>query len=65
MIDAFQYFNPAWIKTKVILGDKDFADRDIYTQKYPDGELLISLYHVLVTFNREVTTSKRNNEKLL
>lgn len=59
MIDAFQNFNPAWKKTKVILGDKDFADRDIYSEKYPDAVLQICLYHVLVAFNREVTTAKR------
>lgn len=60
MVDIFQSFNPGWKNTKVILGDKDFADRGIYAEKYPNAILQICLYHVLVTFNREVTTTKRN-----
>lgn len=59
MVDAFQSFNPGWKNTKVILGDKDFADRGIYADKYPNAVLQICLYHVLVTFNREITTAKR------
>lgn len=58
MVDTFQFFNPSWTKTRVILGDKDFADRGIYKQKYPDAVLQICLYHVLVTFSREITTQK-------
>lgn len=63
MVDAFQSFNPAWTRTEVILGDKDFADRGIYAEKYPNAVLQICLYHVLVTFNREITTAKRNITK--
>src|SRR5262249_35552106 len=59
MVDAFQYFNRAWTQTKVMLGDKDFADRGIYIEKYPNAVLQICLYHVLVTFSREITTTKR------
>lgn len=39
MVDAFQSFNPAWTRTEVILGDKDFADRAIYAEKYPNAVL--------------------------
>lgn len=63
MIDAFQDFNSAWTKTVVIIGDKDFADRDVYMEKYPDAVLQICLYHVFVAFNREITTAKRNINK--
>lgn len=63
MIDAFQHFNPAWTQTKVIIGDKDFADRAVYTEKYPNAVLQICLYHVLATFNREITTAKRKISK--
>lgn len=59
MIEVFKEFNPNWSKTKVFIGDKDFADRSIYTEKYPDAVLQICLYHVLLTFHREVTTTKR------
>lgn len=63
MVDIFQELNPAWTKTKVIIGDKDFADRSIYNEKFPDAALQICLYHVLVNFGREVTTQKRNITK--
>lgn len=60
MVDAFQSLNEEWMKTKVILGDKDFADRGIYAEKYPHAVLQICLSHVLVAFNREIMTKKRN-----
>lgn len=59
MIKIFQELNPNWTKTKIIIGDKDFADRSVYTDCFPDAVLQICLYHVLATFNREITTTKR------
>lgn len=63
MIDAKLLVNASWRKTKVILGDKDFADRSIYKEKFPDAELQICLWHVLVALKREVTTTKRDITK--
>lgn len=63
MVDHFQELNPAWTKTVVIIGDKDFADRSVYTEKFPNAVLQICLYHALVAFSREITTSKRNISK--
>ncbi len=60
MIDIFQSLNPRWGNTKVILGDKDFADRAIYATKFPNAVLQICLFHVLVAFNREITPAKRD-----
>lgn len=45
---------------KCVIGDKDFADRIVYTEKFDGVSLQICLFHVLRTFNREVTTCKRN-----
>lgn len=59
MLDVFKEFNPDWPKTEVVIGDKDFADRSIYTEKLPQVTLQICLYHVLVIFHREITTQKR------
>lgn len=59
MIDLFMKFNGDWAKTTVIIGDKDFADRAIYREKFPDAVLQICLYHVLTTFHREINTQKR------
>lgn len=59
MLDVFKEFNCNWHKTKVFVGDKDFADRAVYKEKFADASLHICLYHVLKTFNREITTVKR------
>lgn len=59
MIDVFKELNPAWIKTKVILGDKDFADRYVYSEKFVNAVMKICLFHVQRTFRREITTHKR------
>lgn len=63
MIDTFQKFNPAWVKTRVIIGDKDSADRIVYAEKFPCAALQICLFHVLKTFKREITTAKRDITK--
>lgn len=60
MIDAFQECNDVRRQTRVILGDKDFADRAIYREKFPDAELQICLFHALVTFKREMKSEKRH-----
>lgn len=59
MLTIFKEMNPNWKKTKVFIGDKDFADRSIYTEHFPDAILQIWLFHVLQAFNREVTATKR------
>ncbi|KAG4065407.1 hypothetical protein HA402_002805 [Bradysia odoriphaga] len=59
MIDAFKELNPSWTKTKVILGDKDFADRGVYSEKFTNAVMKICIFHVLRTFRREITIYKR------
>lgn len=63
MLDVFKSLNPASSETKIFLGDKDFADRMVYTEKFPDARLQICLFHVQRTFRREITTEKRNVTK--
>lgn len=60
MVNCFQSLNPSWTQTKIILGDKDFADRGIYAEKYPNAVLLICLWHIPLAFHREITTAKRD-----
>lgn len=59
MLDVFKEWNPNWHKTQIFIGDKDFSDRAVYVERFPDSVLHICLFHVLQTFNREVTTVKR------
>lgn len=60
MLKIFKELNPNWNKTKVFIGDKDFADRSVCTEEFPDAVLQICLFHVLQSFNREISTTKRN-----
>lgn len=59
MLDIFKELNPNWQKTAVCIGDKDFADRSVYLDAFPNAVLQICLFHVLQIFNREITTTKR------
>lgn len=60
MLVTFKEYNADWTETKIFVGDKDFADRAIYLKHFPDAQLQICLFHVLQTFNREISTAKRN-----
>lgn len=62
MIDAFQSINPAWKKTNVILGDKDFADRDVYIEKFPDAVLQICLYLQMFSNGRDSVVNASRQE---
>lgn len=63
MLKIFKEHNRSWYKTKVFIGDKDFADRYVYTDHFPNAVLQICLFHVLQIFNREITTAKREITK--
>lgn len=58
MADIFQKHNPNWEKTKTIMSDKDFIERDVLKSKFPEASILICLFHVLRTFRREITCNK-------
>ena len=57
-MESFKRHNPAWIKTTVIMSDKDFTERQAFTKCFPNASLLICLYHTLRTFRREITIEK-------
>ena len=57
-IQIFKKTNPSWNKTKVILSDKDFTERDAFVGCFPGAALNICLYHTLRSFRREVTCEK-------
>lgn len=60
MITYFKEENEKWNETKVILSDKDFAERKIFKDKFPKAEMQICLFHIIKNFEREITTKKRN-----
>jgi zinc finger SWIM domain-containing protein 3 len=60
MVSAFTHSFEAEIveKTKVIITDKDFVERNVLRASFPNAALHLCLFHTLLTFGREVTTAK-------
>ncbi|KAG8174278.1 hypothetical protein JTE90_021712 [Oedothorax gibbosus] len=54
MLDIFKSNNNAWQRVEVIVGDKDFADRNVFKEKFPQAQIQICLFHALKTFRREI-----------
>ena len=57
-IEAFKMHNTKWAATKVIMSDKDMVERQVLKTQFPNAALMICLYHVLRTFNRELSMDK-------
>ena len=58
MTEIFKRYNEEWCKTVTIMADKDFTERNVFHQQFPQANLLICLFHVLKTFRREITSEK-------
>lgn len=58
VLDCFKEENPSWTKIRCVIGDKDFADRVVYKEKLAGVVLQICLFHVLRTFNREISAKR-------
>ena len=57
LMDVFMKWNDAK-KTRCVMVDKDMTERNIITEKLPNANLLICLFHTLRSFRREITTEK-------
>ena len=60
MVETFKKFNPSWQSIKVILTDKDLAERKVFKDHIPQAALQICLFHVMRSFRREITAEKMN-----
>ncbi|CAC5411152.1 unnamed protein product [Mytilus coruscus] len=58
LIKCFQKHNPDSSGIKVVMADKDIVERDVFKEAFPDASLLICKFHILRTFNLEITTEK-------
>ena len=56
-VEYFKKHNSAWERTKLVISDKDFTDRNVF-RKCPGVVLQICLLHTLRTFKREITMDK-------
>ena len=59
VLNVFKVKNESWEKTKVIMSDKDFVEREAFKDCFTNASLLICLYHTLRSFRREVTCEKK------
>jgi len=58
--ETFKKNNPASIKTRAYVTDKDMKERNVIRSVFPNAALTICLFHTLRTFNREIACEKRN-----
>ena len=58
MADLLIKRNPCTKDIKVVMADKDFTEREVFANAFPQASLLICLFHTLRTFRREVTVEK-------
>ena len=58
VINVFKAKNESWEKTKVIISDNDFLEREIFKDYFTNASLLICLYYTLRSFRGEVTCEK-------
>ena len=58
MIRLFKEVNPAWQRVGVIITDKDFTERSVFSEEFSGSTLQLCLFHVLKSFRREITCDK-------
>jgi len=58
MAVMFKKHNHRWPSTVTIMADKDFVERDALKIEFPEASILICLFHVLRTFQRDVNSDK-------
>ncbi|XP_050055993.1 uncharacterized protein LOC126549742 isoform X4 [Aphis gossypii] len=58
--ETFKKFNSSSENIKMFMTDKDMTERQVIKEIFPNVSLAICLFHVLRTFNREITCEKQN-----
>ena len=58
MVEVFKLHNPAWVSSRVLISDKDYNERAVFTKEFPGICLQLCLFHVLRSFRREITCDK-------
>ena len=58
MVEVFKLHNPAWVSSTVLISDKDYNERAVFTKEFPGICLQLCLFHVLRSFRRKITCDK-------
>lgn len=56
MCETFKSNNQQWSNIKTIMTDKDIKERFVLKECFPEATLLICKFHVLKTFQRQITS---------
>jgi len=43
-----------------IMADKEFTERNVFRDQFPQAQILICIFHCMKSFYRKVTTKKMN-----
>jgi len=60
MASIFKLHNPNWTNIKCIMADKDFTERNVFREQFPQSKILICIFHYIRSFSQEITTGKMN-----
>lgn len=55
---TFKNYNPEWKKIKRIMADKDFTERNVFKEQFPDSQILIYIFYCLRSISRKLTCEK-------
>ena len=58
MVKAFKAANSSWSRTGVVIYDKDFTERTVFTEEFLGVSMHICLFHILRSFRHEITCDK-------
>jgi zinc finger SWIM domain-containing protein 3 len=54
MISIFKATNVCWDQTKTIITDKDFTERKVFAEEFPQANLVLCLFHTLKAFRKHL-----------
>lgn len=58
LVQEFKKQNANWNLTECIMSDKDMTERSVFSEQFPQANLLICLFHTLRTMRREISSDK-------
>ncbi|KAE9209874.1 hypothetical protein PF005_g11660 [Phytophthora fragariae] len=53
-LKEFKESNPAWVNIRVVVTDKDFNEKDVLADAFPDARQLIRQFHVIDYLRKQV-----------
>lgn len=53
-VNEFKQSNPAWSKIQVVVTDKDFKEKDVLAEAFPDARQLLCQFHVIDYLRKQV-----------